>query len=86
MTPGGPPIVVSGRKAPAMRRAARQGQGWMPYLVTPNAYGRSVDAIRAEAAATGRDLEGFEWMLYLYCSIRADGDRAREEAAARIEQ
>jgi alkanesulfonate monooxygenase SsuD/methylene tetrahydromethanopterin reductase-like flavin-dependent oxidoreductase (luciferase family) len=84
MHAGGPPIVVSGRKAPAMRRAARRGEGWMPYLVTPNAYARSVDAIRAEAEAIGRDLDGFEWMLYLYCSIRADGDRAREEAAAGV--
>jgi alkanesulfonate monooxygenase SsuD/methylene tetrahydromethanopterin reductase-like flavin-dependent oxidoreductase (luciferase family) len=84
MTSGGPPIVVSGRKAPAMRRAARHGEGWMPYLVTPNAYARSVDAVRAEADAIGRDLDGFEWMLYLYCSIRADGDRAREEAAAGV--
>ena len=30
MQAGGPPIVVSGRKAPAMRRAARRGDGWMP--------------------------------------------------------
>ena len=40
--PGGPPLLVSGRKAPAMRRAARLGDGWMPYLVSPDAYARSV--------------------------------------------
>ena len=53
-----------------MRRAARLGDGWMPYLVSPGAYARSVETIRAEAEATGRDLAGFEWMLYLYCSVR----------------
>lgn len=78
---GGPPIVVCGRKEPAMRRAARFGRGWMPYLLSPNAYQRSVDTIRAEAAANGRDLAGFEWMLYLYCSVRRDGDRARADVA-----
>ncbi len=86
MTPGGPPLLVSGRKEPAMRRAARLGTGWMPYLVSPNAYARSVDTIRAEAAAIGRDLAApeasFEWMMYLYCSIRRDGDQARSDVAS----
>jgi alkanesulfonate monooxygenase SsuD/methylene tetrahydromethanopterin reductase-like flavin-dependent oxidoreductase (luciferase family) len=82
MRPGGPPLIVSGRTAPAMRRAARRGDGWLPYLVSPGAYARSVQAIRDEAAVTGRDLTGFEWMLYLYCSVRRDGDRARAEVAA----
>jgi probable F420-dependent oxidoreductase len=82
MKPGGPPLLISGRKPPAMRRAARLGDGWMPYLVSPAAYARSVDAIQEEAAAIGRDLSGFEWMMYLYCSVRADRDRARDDVAA----
>ncbi len=81
MRAGGPPLIVSGRKEPAMRRAARRGDGWMPYLVSPSAYARSVTAIRQEAATIGRDLTGFEWTMYLYCSIRRDGDRARAEVA-----
>jgi probable F420-dependent oxidoreductase len=81
MRPGGPPIVVSGRKPPAMRRAARLGDGWMPYLLSPDAYARTVATITDEADAVGRDLAGFEWMLYLYCSIRRDGDRARRDVA-----
>ena len=81
---GGPPLLVSGRKEPAMRRAARLGDGWMPYLFSPGAYERSVTTIREEAAAAGRDLdaEGFEWLLYLYCSVRADGDQARADVAS----
>lgn len=79
---GGPPIVVSGRKLPAMRRAARLGDGWMPYLVSPDAYARSVETITSEAVSVGRDLGGFEWMVFLYCSVRADGDRARADVAA----
>lgn len=79
---GGPPLVVSGRKPQATRRAARLGDGWMPYLVSPDAYARSVSAVQEEAAAVGRDLAGFEWMLYLYCSIRSDGDRARADVAS----
>lgn len=79
MQPGGPPIIVSGRKEPAMRRAARVGDGFMPYLVSANAYARAAETIRAEAAAQGRSLHRFEWLLYLYCSIRRDGDRARDD-------
>jgi alkanesulfonate monooxygenase SsuD/methylene tetrahydromethanopterin reductase-like flavin-dependent oxidoreductase (luciferase family) len=83
--PRGPrhlPLLVSGRKPPAMRRAGRLGEGWMPYLMSPNAYARSVQTIRAEAQAAGRDLTGFEWMMYMYCSVRKDGDRARDDVAA----
>jgi probable F420-dependent oxidoreductase len=79
---GGPPIIVSGRRGPAMRRAAQRGDGWMPYLFSPDAYARSVEAIRTEAAVAERDLQGFEWMLYLYTSIRADGDEARQDVAS----
>lgn len=81
MQAGGPPILACGRKVAAMRRAARLGAGWMPYLVSPDAYARSVETIRSEAAAAQRSLEGFEWALYLYCSIRRDGDRARDDVA-----
>ena len=80
--PGGPPIVISGRKEAAMRRAARRGDGWMPYLVSPDAYARSVTTIRDRAEADGRTLDGFEWLLYLYCSVRADGERARDDVAS----
>ena len=37
--------------------------------------------ISSDAEANGRDLTGFEWMLFTYCSIRRDGDRARDDVA-----
>jgi len=77
---GGPPIVVAGRKPPAMRRAARLGDGWMPYLYSPRRYAESVDVIRAEAAALGRDLDDFEWFAYVFVNVNPDGERARDEA------
>lgn len=83
MRPGGPPVVVAGRKEPAMRRAARLGDGWMPYLVSPEAYARSVATVTETASAAGRDLaaDGFEWLLFLYCSVRRNGDQARDDVA-----
>jgi alkanesulfonate monooxygenase SsuD/methylene tetrahydromethanopterin reductase-like flavin-dependent oxidoreductase (luciferase family) len=51
----------------------------MPYLVSADAYARSVRTIRDTAASGARDLSGFEWLLYLYTSIRPDGERARDD-------
>ena len=79
--PGGPPIVVAGRKAPAMRRAALLGDGWMPYLYSPRRYAESAAVIRREAAAAARDLADFEWFAYVFVNVHPDGERARDEAA-----
>jgi alkanesulfonate monooxygenase SsuD/methylene tetrahydromethanopterin reductase-like flavin-dependent oxidoreductase (luciferase family) len=79
---GGPPILVTGRKPVAMRRAARLGDGWMPYLYSPERYARSVATIRAEAAAIDRPLECFVWSVYLFVALDDDGDRARSNAVA----
>lgn len=79
--PGGPPIVVGGRREPAMRRAATLGDGWLPYLYSPRRYAESVATITRVADALGRDLSGFHWCVWVFCNIGADGDLAREDAA-----
>ncbi len=80
--PGGPPIVVAGRRAPAMRRAALLGDGWMPYLYSPRRYADSVRTIRDRAEQAGRDLSRFEWYAWVFVNADPDPDRAREQAAA----
>jgi len=75
------PIVVAGRQPVAMRRAARLGDGWMPYLYSPRRYAESVAVIRETAAADGRDLTDFEWFAFVFVNVDDDGDRAREDAA-----
>lgn len=79
--PGGPPIIVAGRKEPAMRRAALLGDGWFPYMYSPRRYADSVAAIRRRAAEAGRDLAGFQWLVWVFLNINPDGNTAREEAA-----
>lgn len=79
--PGGPPILVGGRKEPAMRRAALHGDGWLPYLYSPERYAASVATVRATAEAVGRDLDGFEWLVWVFVNIADDGEAAREQAA-----
>ncbi len=79
--PGGPPIVVAGRKPPAMRRAATLGDGWFPYLYSPRRYAESVNTIKVAAGTTGRDLTDFHWCVWVFLNINPDGDLARTEAA-----
>jgi alkanesulfonate monooxygenase SsuD/methylene tetrahydromethanopterin reductase-like flavin-dependent oxidoreductase (luciferase family) len=79
--PGGPPIIIAGRQPPAMRRAARLGDGWMPYLFSPRRYADSVRLIRTEAAILGRSLNDFAWLAYLPVSVDDDGDLARHRAS-----
>jgi alkanesulfonate monooxygenase SsuD/methylene tetrahydromethanopterin reductase-like flavin-dependent oxidoreductase (luciferase family) len=81
LQPGGPPIIVAGRKEPAMRRAALLGDGWFPYLYSPRRYANSVTTIRQSAADAGRDLTGFQWCAWVFLNINPNGDTARDEAA-----
>jgi len=78
--PGGPPIVVAGRRDPALRRAALLGDGWMPYLYSPRRYAASVAAIAETAAAEARDLSGFGWYAMIFVNVNPDRDAARAEA------
>jgi probable F420-dependent oxidoreductase len=79
--PGGPPVVVAGRREPAMRRAAKLGDGWMPYLYSPRRYAASVSRIRQHAEDEDRDLTGFGWFAFVFVNADPDGRRAREQAA-----
>jgi alkanesulfonate monooxygenase SsuD/methylene tetrahydromethanopterin reductase-like flavin-dependent oxidoreductase (luciferase family) len=79
--PGGPPIVVTGRRPAAMRRAASLGDGWMPYLYSSERYARSVATIRQLAASEGRSLNGFLWMAYVMVAVDVNQEKARERAA-----
>jgi probable F420-dependent oxidoreductase len=79
--PGGPPIIVAGRKKPAMRRAALLGDGWFPYMYSPRRYADSVATIRRIAEDAGRSLTGFHWCVWVFLNVNPNADVARDEAA-----
>ena len=43
-----PPIWVSGRTDAAMKRAAKYGDGWLPYMYTPEHLANSIKKIKKE--------------------------------------
>jgi len=79
-----PPIWVAGRRDGAMRRAARHGDGWLPYMYTPEMLAESIEKIGAFGAEAGRDMSTFTPGLFIFTAVHRDGARAREMAAARL--
>ncbi|HET7876353.1 MAG TPA: LLM class flavin-dependent oxidoreductase [Methylomirabilota bacterium] len=72
----GPPIWIGGRSDAALRRAGRQGNGWVSYVVQPERYRQSVEKIRAAAAEAGRSLEGFAWAHLTFITVGRDYESA----------
>ncbi|MGH8595163.1 MAG: LLM class flavin-dependent oxidoreductase [Gammaproteobacteria bacterium] len=81
-----PPIWVSGRKDAAMKRAARYGDGWMPYMYTPEMLTDSIVKIRAWAQDAGRAQDAVKPALFAFTCCHSDRKRALEMAVARLSQ
>ena len=79
-----PPIWVSGRRGAAMERAARLGEGWLPYFYDPAHYRDSVKKIQDMALKAGRDLSQFQWAFMPYISIYPTVDEAARVAAKEL--
>jgi len=64
LTPGGPPILVGGNSAPAIRRAVRLGDGWYGVWMGFDDLEPKVQQIHQALEATGRSLDdGFRLKL-----------------------
>ena len=68
-TPGGPPVWIGGRAEGPLKRAARFGDGWMPYVVTPRRFADGLDFIGKEAAHAGRKLTSFGTCIQIFCTL-----------------
>jgi probable F420-dependent oxidoreductase len=58
--PGGPPIIIGGESAPALRRAATLGDGWLGLGHSPDSAAEMVSKLRELRAQAGREHEPFE--------------------------
>jgi alkanesulfonate monooxygenase SsuD/methylene tetrahydromethanopterin reductase-like flavin-dependent oxidoreductase (luciferase family) len=82
--PGGPPIWIGGRSDAALGRAARLGDGWISYVITPDRYRRSLATIREAAQAAGRPLGGFARAHLVFITIGRDHESARDTWVRRL--
>jgi len=81
---GGPPIWCGGRAKPALRRAARIGDGWHSYAITSEMYRDGLAHIRETAEAEGRDLENFGTGHLLFARVSDNYEQALDEAAGHL--
>jgi len=82
---GGPPLWVCGRSDPAMRRAARMGDGWQPYMYTAEQLGESVTKVHAFADEAGRTLpDDFAFTSFVYISQHDDVQEGRNRAIEQL--
>jgi len=80
------PIWVSGRKEAAMKRAARYGDGWMPYMYTPEMLADSLTKIRAFSATAERPEEAVRPAIFAFTCCHVDRDQAFAHAIARLSE
>ena len=81
----GPPLWVCGRSDPAMRRAARLGDGWQPYMYTPQQLAESVTKVTDFAGEAGRELnDDFAYTSFVYVSMHDDVQEARKRAIEQL--
>jgi probable F420-dependent oxidoreductase len=79
--PGGPPVWLAGRADAAMERAARLGDGFMPYMYTAERCRLAFDGLRSKASALGLEFRpNFAWAAHVYVSMHDTAERARELA------
>lgn len=80
LQPGGPPIIVGGRKAPALQRAGRLGDGYISHMCSPEMYRENLDTIRQHAAAAGRRDVPFMTSAFIFTVLDDNYDAALDRA------
>ncbi len=80
--PGGPPIWVAGRSEAAMRRAGRLGDGYLPYLFSPERFRDGLAKAREYAEKAGRDPSSITGAIYQFICLADSYDEAKSISAA----
>ena len=79
--PGGPPIIVGGRKAVSMKRAGRLGDGYISHMCDTNTYRSNLLSIAKHAGEAGRAGRPFQTSALLFTVLDDSYEAAHERAA-----
>lgn len=79
---GGPPLWIAGRSRAAIQRAGRLGDGYLPYLFSPDRYRDSLAQVRQAAEEADRDPASIEPGLYQFICLADSYEEAKRIAAA----
>lgn len=78
--PGGPPIWIGGRSDAALRRAARHGNGYVGYLLSPDGFRERFARIRALVDESGRATQTITAATMTFAVVDADRTAALQRA------
>jgi probable F420-dependent oxidoreductase len=78
-----PPIWISGRSDAAMRRCAKYGTGWLPYMYTPEKLDKSLRTIGGYGERAGRE-DPVSPGLFIFFAVHEDRDEAIKMANDRL--
>ena len=80
--PAPPRLLVGGRGEPALRRAARFGDAWLPMWLDPAAISERGERLAALAAELGRPRPAIALLIGIH--VDDDAERARRAVAAHL--
>src|SRR5205807_1351058 len=74
-----PPVLIGGNTKPALRRAAKRGQGWFGWNLSLDELATAMADLRELLAAEGRESDGFVMQVgrQVYGDIGEAADYAR---------
>jgi probable F420-dependent oxidoreductase len=79
-----PPVLVGGESAPALRRAAKHGDGWLGMGHTPESARLAIARLHDALEAAGRDPAGFQVCVGGAVRARRDLDEWAGEGVTRL--
>jgi alkanesulfonate monooxygenase SsuD/methylene tetrahydromethanopterin reductase-like flavin-dependent oxidoreductase (luciferase family) len=78
-----PPIYTAGRGEPALKRAAKYADFWMPMWLSPDSIAKRLESLDTLASAAGRPRPKLASLILVH--VDADLDRARRASAAHLQ-